>query len=198
MTSSITNIVKPLTPGEMPQMSYTGVTTNRDMAQAFMTVLLRTAASIVPEKDWSVDDLISVLNTATAGQGRTATLIEGRYLRRSLRDHMNRADRYHEVFTVMVLGLDADGKEALIQTVVDALFERLRKSDMVFLYKRRVVILLPHATRESARILFDRLTSLINKVVGADVALKIESRTYPSDDIDSQDDLLDWVEERLR
>jgi len=198
MGSSVTNVTKPLSRDEFPQMSYTGVTTNRDMANSFVTNLLKVAHKMVPDREWNLDDLISVLKTALENDDRKVALLEGRYLRKNLRDQMARTERYGEHFTLVVLLLEFQENDHVYQSIVDALFERLRRSDKVFLYRRRIAIILPHTDSEGAHMLISRLNDLMKKFIGGSALPELRSKSFPTDDIESQDDFLDWAEEQLR
>jgi len=197
-SSSVTKVTRPPEQAEFPQMSYTGVTTNRDMANAFVVNLLKAAERMVPEKKWLVDDILAVLKAALDTGSTAAAMLEGRYLRRSLRDQMALSDRYQEPFSVLVMILEAHADESLYQSVLDAVLERLRKSDMIFLYRHRTVMLLPHTDIEAAKKLVARLRVLLQKVIGRELDLDFRLRTYPDPNITSQDEILDWAEEQLR
>lgn len=181
---------------EFPEMSYTAITGNREMAGSFSRYLLAAAAKMVP-RQWSVQDLSDVLNFVLEGGDTPVQFIEGRYLRKRIREQIARAERYKEPFALMVLalsdGTDADGNEGL----VDLLTERLRRSDMVFLYRHRVAILLPHTP-------FGVLTKLetrIAKLAGATLGLKeieFSMAAYPGEMFESPERVLDWVEDQLR
>ena len=198
MPTSVTQVTKPPDPGDFPAMSYTGVTTNRDMAQALLDRLLKVAEKMVPEKRWAIDDLLAVLRTAVDPRSGAAAMLEGKYLRRSLREQMALSDRYKETFSILVMAFDAKGDEGLQQSLIDAVIERLRKSDMVFLFRRRAVILLPRTDAAAAEKLMSRLRLLFSTAIGGDLAVAFRCRTYPAPDITSQDEILDWTEEQLR
>jgi hypothetical protein len=83
--------------------------------------------------------------------------------------------------------------------VLDALIERLRKTDLVFLYKRHVAILLPHTGAPVLVTLVGRIRALIAAVASVDAdEIGIESCSYPSREMASADALLVWADSNLK
>jgi hypothetical protein len=181
---------------EFPEMSYTAITGNREMAGSFSRYLLAAAAKMVP-RQWSVQDLSDVLNFVLEGGETPVQFIEGRYLRKRIREQIARAERYKEPFAMMVLALsdemDAIGNESL----VDLLTERLRRSDMVFLYRHRVAIILPHTPFGVLEKLQERITKLAHATLGLR-QIRFAVAAYPDEKFESPERVLDWVEDQLR
>ena len=164
---------------EFPEMSFTAITGNREMAGSFSRYLLAAAAKMVP-RQWSVQDLNDILNFVLEGGDTPVQFIEGRYLRKRIREQIARAERYKEPFAIMVLSLsddvDADGNESL----VDMLTERLRRSDMVFLYRHRVAILLPHTPFGVLAKLEERISKLSKATLGL-TEIRFSVAAYPDE-----------------
>ena len=181
---------------EFPEMSFTAITGNREMAGSFSRYLLAAAAKMVP-RQWSVQDLSDILNFVLEGGNTPVQFIEGRYLRKRIREQIARAERYKEPFAIMVLSLsddvDADGNESL----VDMLTERLRKSDMVFLYRHRVAILLPHTPFGVLAKLEERISKLSKATLGL-TEIRFSVAAYPDEKFEAPERILDWVEDQLR
>jgi hypothetical protein len=182
---------------EFPSMSYTAVTSNREMAGGFTRYLLAAAGRMVP-REWSVQDLSDILTFVLEGGDSPVQFIEGRYLRKRIREQVARADRYAEPFSMLVLRMEEEpGREDVQESLVDVLTERLRRSDMVFLYRHRIAILLPHTPAA----VLSRLQERIRRLAEASLGLKeigFEAASYPGEEFGRPDDVLDWVEDRLR
>jgi len=181
---------------ELPEMSYTAVTSNREMAGNFSRYLLAAAAKMV-SRDWSVQDLADVLTYVLEGGETPVMFIEGRYLRKRIREQVARADRYGEPFSIMVLSLEGAVEGEGYESLVDLLTERLRRSDMVFLYRHRVAILLPHTPADVLARLEDRISKLAGATLGLRNITFIEA-SYPDERFTSPEQVLDWAEDRLR
>lgn len=181
---------------EFPAMSYTAVTTNREMAGGFTRYLLAAAQKMV-DREWSVQDLSDVLSFVLEGGDTPVQFIEGRYLRKRVREQVARADRYEEPFSMMVLALKAGVPDEMYESLVDVLTERLRRSDMVFLYRHRIAILLPHTPENVLSKLEVRIGHLAEATLKLR-GLKFATASYPGEDFQRPDDVLDWIEDQLR
>ncbi len=181
---------------EFPSMSYTAVTSNREMAGSFSRYLLAAAVKMVP-REWSVQELSDVLNFVLEGGNTPAQIVEGRYLRRRLREEVARADRHQEQFSIMVLGFEGEVEEETYEGLVDVLQERLRRSDLVFLYKHRIAILLPHTPETSLERLCQRISKLAAEALRSKKVI-FSTASYPGKTFAGPDTVLDWVEDRLR
>jgi hypothetical protein len=181
---------------EFPQMSYSAIVSNREMAGSFSRYLLAAAAKMVP-REWNVQDLSDILSFVLEGGDVPVQIIEGRYLRKRVREQIARAERYKEPFSLMVLSLPRDLDEEIYDSLVDLLAERLRRSDMVFLYRSRVAVLLPHTPVGG----LDKLEERISKLAAATLGLRdirFSGTSYPDESLESPEQVLDWVEDQLR
>ena len=87
------------------------------------------------------------------------------------------------------------------ESVLDALIERLRRTDTVFAYRRRFALLLSRTDADAVPPLLARVRRLIVEGAGDPAVLeKVVVRSYPSDELSSGqgDKLLDWGEDALR
>ncbi len=184
--------------GETPSMSYTAVTTHRTMAEAFVRKLLEAGQRIISDRDLTLEDLLAIYHLANDRREESVTMLEGRHMRGRVGDQLSRADRYGEPFSLMVLGLDQIPDRAAYDSVVDTLHERMRKTDLVFLFKTRIVLLLPHTNSPQVTQLTERLTGLLAAAFEVPPQIPLDSLTYPSPDIERSSAVLDWVEDHLR
>lgn len=184
--------------GESPAMSYTAVTTHRTMAEAFVKRLLEAGGRIIRDRELTIDDLIAICHVANDKREESVTMLEGRHLRGRVGDQLSRADRYGECFSLMVLDLQGLPDRAAHDAVVDTLYERMRKTDLVFLFKTRIVLLLPHTNTPQAALLSERLTGLLSLAFEIPPQIPMASLTYPDPAIERSSVVLDWVEDRLR
>ncbi len=172
---------------------------NPALAQRFARLLAKAAREVAPGRDWSPEDLRDALEVAVHGTGQeSARVLEGRYFRKRLREQANLADRYGDSFAVVVITMVKGVSEGVYSSVLDAVTERLRRTDMVFLYKRRFALVLPRMRPAALEPLIDRVRELV--AVGAgDAALeRIDSLCYPTDEIEESSGVLDWAEDQLR
>jgi hypothetical protein len=177
-------------------MSYTAITSNREMAGSFSRYLLAAANKMSP-REWSVQDLADVLTFVLEGGDSPVQFIEGRYLRKRIREQIARAERYKEPFSIMVLALSQGAMMESYEGLVDLLSERLRRSDMVFLYKHRVAVLLPHTPLDVMERLEERIAKLARATLGLrDIEFMVAS--YPAEQFGTPEEVLDWVEDQLR
>jgi len=183
---------------DSPMMSYTAVTTHRTMAEAFVQKLLETGRGIIRDRDLSVEDLVAICRVANDNREESVTMLEGRHLRSRVGDQLSRADRYGEPFTLMVLSLQLVPDRAAYDSVVDTLYERMRKSDLVFLFKTRIVLLLPHTNSSQAEQLTERLNGLLAAAFDVPPQIPMSFLTYPAPAIERSSAVLDWVEDKLR
>ncbi len=182
------------------RLDYKAVTTEPAAAQRFVRQLLQTAAAAAPDHEWTEQDLRDVLEFVVRAGPPPVQVMEGRHLRKRIREQLARSERYHEPFSVMVVTLGDAHSVEMYSPVLDSLLERLRKTDMVFMYKKRFAILLPHTQPASVQMLSERLRSLIAAVIGrgSDKALTMQTSSYPSRAHVDDESILDWCEDQLR
>lgn len=182
----------------LPLMSFTAVTTDREMAMSFVRQLLQAASKMIPGREWSAQDLRDILLFVLEGGVDPVPMLEGRYLRKRLKEQLARAERYNEPFSVMFVSVGNDADPIQHQGLVDLLMERLRRTDMVFAYRRRLGIILPHTNEKAAEGLIARLRKLAAATIPPEVSVDIVVETYPSDRFAHPSEVLDWAEDQLR
>lgn len=169
------------------------------LAQRFAKQLTELAQEVMPGRGWSVEDLRDILEAAVRGRRKEGVrIVEGRYFRKRVREQCGLAERYNDPFAVVVISLSPEPQAGVYQSVLDAIVERLRKTDMVFLYKRRFALVLPRMRAESLEPLVSRVRELIGVGAGAGVVEDIAHVVYPDASHTDTQSLLDWAEDQLR
>ena len=198
-TTVITKVSASRKTAEHPMMSFTAVMSHQTMAEAFVNELLRVAQKLIPDHAITAEELFSIVQRALYDQGgRSITMVNGRHLRSRISEQVSRALRYKETFSLLVLNLDrilsADDYEA----IVDTLRERMRKTDLIFLFKHRIVLLLPYTQTEPCELLKHRIQSLIKECMSAAPEIPISGLTFPNPNMTKAMQVLDWAENNLR
>ena len=172
------------------------IMTDREAASAFVQQLVQTAGRIVPDRTWSAEELAAVPRFAIEGGEPPVSFLEGRAFDRRLDEALERANRYGENFSVMVVNMGGDLTPDLYASVLDGLLERLRRSDQVFLFLGRAAIILPYTSGKDLSNLIDRIRSLIEAVLGSELEIGIDHVAFPAD-INTVLGLKAWVSQRL-
>ncbi|MBI2891961.1 MAG: hypothetical protein HYY06_00300 [Deltaproteobacteria bacterium] len=181
-------------------LDYKSVTTDPKVAGRFARRLVDEAARLVPEKEWTVEDVRDVLSFAASGDDAAVPVLDARQYRKRLREEVARAERYKQTFSTMIVGVDGtDGGDEVYSSVLDALIERLRKTDMVFLYKRHLAIIMPHTAAPVLSTLVGRIRALIAAVAATEVEqVLIDATSFPSRDFASGQAFLEWADGKLK
>src|SRR5687768_3780511 len=117
----------------------------------------------------SVEDLRDILEIAVQGARAESRIVEGRYLRKRVREQCAYCDRYSESFAMVVLKLSPEPKPGLYSSAMEDAVGRLRGSDMVTVYRRRVAMLLPRMRGEALDPLVVRVAKSLDAAAGASV-----------------------------
>ncbi len=171
-----------------------------ELAREFAERLTAAANAISPGRRWTKDDLRDVLEVALRGvpvRGG-ARFVEGRHLRKCLREQTLFAERYGDPFAMIVVKVAPDAAEEIYDSVLDAVTDRLRRTDLVFLYRRRFALVLPHTREELAMALLVRMRELLTVGIGAGAVLEINVLSYPNARYPDASSVLDWAEDELR
>ena len=169
------------------------------LAQRIARQIVELAEDVIPGRRWSVEDVRDILDSAVRGRREQGVrIVEGRYFRKRVREQCALAERYGDPFAVVVIALQTEPQEGVYQSVLDAIVERLRRTDMVFLYKRRFALVLPRMRPESLAPLVERVRELIQVGAGEGVIENIESIVYPDAQHAETQSVLDWAEDQLR
>jgi len=169
------------------------------LADRFARRLLQLANENMGGRRWSIEDLRDILDAAVRQKrAEGVRIVEGRYFRKRIREQCALADRYGDPFAVVVISLPVEPGAGVYQSVLDAVVERLRKTDMVFLYRRRFALVLPRMRAETLQPLVERVRELIGVGVGEGVIEQIEQVVYPDEARSDTQAVLDWAEDQLR
>lgn len=175
------------------------------LAQQFARRLAQFAREITPGREWSIEDLRDVLEVAVLGAPEEAArVVEGRYLRKRVRTHCSFAERYREPFALVVLQLLPEPADGAYAKAVHAIAPRLRRADMIAVYKRRVALLLPRMSHEAIGALTQRVWPTFDAAVGSRVVERVPAIVFPGPDpstgiaLEGAQAVLDWLEDQLR
>lgn len=198
-TTLVTKVTKDKDTSEHPIMSFTAVTTHRTMAEAFIRELLSTGQRIMQDHDLTVEDLVAICHVALDKRDEGMVMLEGRHLRSRVSEQLSRAKRYSEEFSLMAVRFGEVPEENAYDAMLDTLAERMRNTDMLFMFKSRMVIMLPHTPKEPCQMLSDRVRGLIDQAFANNAPpIEIAWMTYPDVQIEKSSQVLDWCEDQLR
>jgi len=184
----------PLEEGDLEQICADPV-----LAQRLARRLAELAQEAVPARAWSIEDLRDVFEVACRGTRQNEVqVLEGRYFRKRLREHCALAERYGDPFAIVVVRLTVPAQPPVYQSVLDAVTDRLRSTDMVFLYKRRVALILPRMRAVSLDPLIERVRALVAIGAGEDAIQDVTRLVFPTPDYCDTQSVLDWAEDQLR
>ena len=181
-----------------PMMSYTAVTSHREMAVAFVRELIRHGNRIMNDHELTIEDLVTICHLALERRETGVLMLEGRHLRARIGEQISRADRYSEPFSLMILKLNSSLDRSGYDSVVDTLCERMRKTDMMFIFKSRLALILPHTQKDPCALLATRVKQLLETAVVTGIIDEIPTLTYPDPEITVRSQVLDWTEDQLR
>jgi hypothetical protein len=169
------------------------------LAQQFARRLLLSAKEIAPSAEWSVEDLLDVMEAAVHGRiPDVDRVVEGRYLRKRVRELCSYAERYGEPFAMVVLKLTREPRDGLYGSMAEPLVAKLRKTDMITAYKRRFAVLLPRMEARALPSLITRLSAVADDLAGLRVVESAAATTFPMPNLDETLLILDWLEDQLR
>ena len=176
-----------------------GICASPEVASRFAQQLAAAARELSPGRPWTPEDLREVLEVAVqdVAQG-AARILQGRYFRARLKEHTDLADRYGDEFSVVVISVSREVHTGDYSSVLDAVTERLRRTDMVFLYRRRFAIILPRLGERTLVSMLERIQALVAVGAGAKAIERIAGGTYPSSRFKDARGILDWSEDQLR
>jgi len=183
---------------EHPMMSFTAVTTHKSMAEAFVRELIAVGQRMMPDHDLSIPDLATICHVALDKGEAGITMLEGRHLRGRVGEQISRANRYDETFSLIALKFSERPDPATYDSVVDTLCERMRKSDLMFMFKSRLILVLPHTPAEPCQMLQGRIKGLLDAAYTPPPTVDMAGLTYPDPEIEKSSEVLDWCEDQLR
>lgn len=198
-TTAVTKVLKNSSSSGHPIMSYTTVTSHQAMAEAFVNEILRNSQHLIPDHTLTAEELMAIFRLALdTNNDRSITMVSGRHLRARIAEQVSRAQRYREPFSLLVLNLDGVTDTEDYEAIVDTLRERMRQTDLIFLFKYRIVLLLPHTSMEPCKILLERIQLLLKECSDTIPQITIGHLTFPNPSINNAMEVLDWVENILR
>lgn len=168
------------------------------LAQQFARRLAAIARDLLPGHTPSVEDLRDILEVAVQGARAGDRIVEGRYLRKRVREQCAYAERYGESFAMVVLQLVPEPEPGVYVMAMEGVVEKLRRSDMATVYRRRVAMLLPRITPDALAPLVHRVRQRLDLSAGMPVVEGTTSLVYPSADHRETQSVLDWLEDALR
>jgi hypothetical protein len=152
----------------------------------------------MPDHDLTIADLTTICHVALDKGDAGITMLEGRHLRGRVGEQIARANRYDETFSLIALKFAEKPDRSAYDSVVDTLCERMRKSDLMFLFKTRIILLLPHTPKEPCGMLTERIRGLLLAAYTPLPAVEMAALTYPDETIERSNQVLDWCEDQLR
>ncbi len=173
---------------------------DRAAAQWVAQRLVRHARERWPGRHWTVTDLLDLLWTAVHGpRSNQPRVLEARHIRRHLRERCHLAERYGEPLGVVVLHLLPERAATRYASALDRLLHAVRPEDTIVLFRRHIVFLLPRAPAATLPALTERLMSTTLATMEPNAVSDAEWYCYDPSCGDAQlQELLDWVEDRLR
>jgi len=182
---------------DLDSITFERARADRDTARRFVHFLTEAARTFPGAHDWSIDEIIEVIRFAMEGGPTSIDFFDGSHFFRCLEDTLERAQRYKEDFSVMVIRPGGgEGGELVDASVLDGLVERLRRSDQAFLFKRRVAIILPYTGGKDLSTLIGRIQELFEGALGPEIELQLDHMAYPVD-LGSAEEITSWVKARL-
>lgn len=170
------------------------------LAQRLARRIAAAARDVAPGREWTIEDIRDVFEVACRGpRADSVQVLEGRYFRKRLREQCALAERYGDPFATVVVKLaDQTDGPALYDSVLDAITDRLRRTDMVFLYKRRFAMILPRMRAVSLGPLIGRVEQLIGVGAGEESIDAVTTLVFPDPEHQDTQAVLDWAEDQLR
>lgn len=187
-----------LDPHSLDQADLALIKSDPALAQQFARRLAGIAKDLSPHAAWSLEDLRDVLEVAIQGTQESSRIVEGRYLRKRVREQVAYADRYGESFALVVVRLAPEPTPGLYAGAAQQVVEKLRRSDMITVYRRRIAMLLPRMRREALDPLVARVRARLDADAGRRVVEDVEHLVYPADQQGDTQSVLDWLEDQLR
>lgn len=169
------------------------------LAQRIAKQVADLATEVIPGRRWSIEDLRDILDAAVRRRGSDhGRIVEGRYFRKRVREQCALSERYGDSFAVIVMALAQEPAPGRYASALEEVVPRLRRGDMVFLYRRRFALVLPRVERAALAALIERVGKLVREGAGAEVIEKVDALVYPDPERNDTQSVLDWAEDQLR
>ncbi|MBN2344027.1 MAG: hypothetical protein JXX29_04425 [Deltaproteobacteria bacterium] len=180
------------------QMTYTNVTTKGDLAAELVHHILVFCQRLIPDKPLTIEDLITICHAALDTETSGVRLMEGKFMRGRISEQLSRSRRYGETFSMLAIKLASSTSSSQYEALIDVLRERLRTSDLVFTFKHRIILLLPHIDEANTNLLIRRVKGLVDASFRSTPILEVEKLCFPNPGITRSSQVLDWAEDQLR
>ena len=162
----------------------------------FVDHLLAAARAMVPNKEWNQNELLDILLDIASKSEKEIEIHKGRRFRTHLRKLLDIAEKYKDPFSIVIIKLR---NKEYYDRVLDILSEKLRSSDEIFLYKDRLVGLLPSTSEKVVEPLLDRIEFLMNELLDMTTeSYSIEIATFPSKLYRSKTEFVEWINNNLQ
>ncbi|MCU0661855.1 MAG: hypothetical protein MUC50_05960 [Myxococcota bacterium] len=197
-STTVTRSASGKDPSESTALTYSEVISQKTVAETLVRKLLAHALGIIKDRPLTTKDLYKICQLALGSEKETVPILEGRHLRSRVSEQLSRAQRYKEPFSLLAIHLPGQIDSPSYDSVIDALAERMRDSDMLFTFKVCIVLLLPHTPKDGVQRLVGRVHTLLAATHKEGPALTMNSLTYPDPSITKRSEVLDWAEDQLR
>ncbi|MEM9861737.1 MAG: hypothetical protein AAF938_08995 [Myxococcota bacterium] len=172
--------------------SYDRIRAEPALAAKFASEITEAAREATGGKRWSPEEVAEILRIATEPPADEPAVLEGRYFRKRLRQHARAAERTGGAVSVMVFTLRA-AQDGAYAALLEALGQDLRREDTVFLYRRRLSVVLPGLGAAFRPRVVERFAS----VAGAGLE-RVSSESFPTPRFENELAFLTWAEDQLR
>ncbi|MBN2718224.1 MAG: hypothetical protein JXX14_20435 [Deltaproteobacteria bacterium] len=180
------------------QMTYSAVTRQGALAAELVHHILGYCERLIPDRKLSIEDLITICHAALETESGKVRLLEGKFMRGRISEQLSRSRRYGESFSMLAIKLSPQTTGSQYEALLDVLRERLRVSDMVFTFKSRILLILPHSNESQTLLIIRRIKGLVDASFRNPPIVAIEKLNFPDPAITRSSQVLDWAEDQLR
>ena len=182
----------------LEQADITALKNDAVLAQQFARRLLMDAKDLAPQAVWTMEELLAVLEAAVHGRvPATDRVVEGRYLRKRVRELCAIAERFGDPFALVVLKLGKEPRDGLYGSMAAPLVSKLRQGDMVTAYRRRLAVLLPSIEPAALPAVASRIRRVAEDLAGPVIEMTAQTM-FPTMELNETQAILDWLEDQLR
>ncbi|MBN2527907.1 MAG: hypothetical protein JXR76_16075 [Deltaproteobacteria bacterium] len=180
------------------QMTYSAVTTQGALAAELVHHILGYCERLIPDRKLKIEDLITICHAAMETEKSGVRLLKGKFMRGRISEQLSRTKRYGETFSMIAIKLSNRTTNSQYDALIDVLRERLRASDVVFTFRQRIMLMLPHITEENTTQLIRRVKSLVDASFRSTPIVDVQTLSFPHPSLSRTSQVLDWAEDQLR